>query len=73
MATQQDLDNINAVLASAARSVTMGDATVIYNTGDTLLRLRDDIQKQLNAEAEAARPTRRSRQTYIYQSGRGYD
>lgn len=68
--TQTDIDNLNAAIASGARSVTLGGQTVIYNTTDSLIKARDDLRNELWAQARASR---RQRQTYAYQNGRGYD
>lgn len=77
MATQEEIDalkvslaTLNACITSGVRSATLGGQTVTYNTTTSLIAARDDVQKQLNA---AVATTRRSRQTYLYQSGRGYD
>lgn len=67
--TQQDINALNAAIASGARSVTLGGQTLIYNTPDSLIKARDDLQKQLQATTGKRRP----RQTYAYQAGRGYD
>lgn len=67
--TQQDINALNAAIASGARSVTLGGQTLIYNTTDSLIKARDDLQKQLQATTGKRRP----RQTYAYQAGRGYD
>ena len=74
MATESELqaqvDALNRAIASGARSVTLGGQTLIYNTSDSLIKARNDLQGQL----VALRATkRRSRQTYLFQAGRGYD
>lgn len=66
---QSDIDNLNAAIASGARSVTVGGQTLIYNTSTSLIEARNDLQKQLNAQNQAAR---RPKQTYLFQNGRGY-
>lgn len=68
--TQADIDNLNAAIASGARSVTLGGQTVIYNTTESLIKARDDLVKQLPA---APGITPRPRQTYAYYGGRGYN
>lgn len=68
--TQTDIDNLNAAIASGTRSVTLGGQTVIYNTTASLIEARNNLRKEL---AEQNRTTRRARQTYAYQNGRGYD
>ena len=67
--TQADIDNLNAAIASGARSVTLGGQTLILNTGESLIKMRDDLVKQLAAQNPAQRP----RQSYAYYAGRGYD
>lgn len=68
--TQQDIDKLTAAIVTGARSVTLDGQSVIYNTGTVLM----DTRARLQAELDAANATkRRNRQTYAYQSGRGYD
>ena len=67
--TQLDIDNLNAAIASGARSATVGGQTLIYNTTTSLIEARNDLQKQLNAQNQV---TRRPRQTLLFQNGRGY-
>ena len=67
--TQADIDNLNAAIASGARSVTLGGQTLILNTGESLIKMRDDLVKQLAAQ----NPVQRPRQSYAYYAGRGYD
>lgn len=68
--TQADIDNLNAAIASGARSVTLGGQTLIYNTTESLIKARDDMAKQLAAQTAAAQ---RPRQSYAFYAGRGYD
>lgn len=70
--TQQDLDKLNAAIAAGVRSVTNGGQTVIYNTTESLIQARDDMQKQLTAQNAQASGKRRRKQTYLVQSDRGY-
>lgn len=70
MVTQLDIDNLNAAIASGARSATIGGQTITYNTTASLIIARDDMIKQLNAQSATKR---RSKQTYLFQNGRGYD
>lgn len=71
--TQADIDALNTAIKSGARSVTIGGQTVIYNTSQSLIEARNDLQTQLNTQNAAANGTRRSKQTMLYQSGRGYN
>lgn len=70
--TQQDIDNLNAAIAKGVRSVTIGGQTVLYNTTESLIKARNDLQAQLNATA-AQVASRRNRQTRAYYAGRGDD
>lgn len=68
MATlQEQIAELDAKIASGTRSVTDADQTVTLNTTDSLLRARQFLQGQLDAQAGA----KRLRTTYTYQSGRG--
>ena len=68
--TQLDIDSLNAAIAAGTRSVTLGSQTIVYNTTASLIQARDNLRKELAAQNRA---TRRARQTYAYQNGRGYD
>jgi hypothetical protein len=70
--TQSDIDKLNAAIASGTRSVTIGGQTVIYNTTESLIKARNDMQTQLNAQNAATTGKRRPKQSLLYQSGRGY-
>lgn len=59
------LELLNNAIARGVRSVTIGGQTVIYNTTDSLVKARDDVQKQLNG----LKP-RRSSLIQLYQSNR---
>lgn len=63
---------LNKAIASGARSVTLGGQTIIYNTTESLIKARDDMQKQLNATQALQSGTKRSKQTYAVFSGRDY-
>lgn len=67
---QAQIDTLNKAIASGTRSVTLGGQTIINNTTDSLIRARDDRLRELNALRATKR---RSRQTYLFQAGRGYD
>ena len=70
--TQQDIDNLNAAIAKGVRSVTIGGQTVIYNTTESLIRARNDMQAQFNAQNAQTTGKRRPKQTYLVHAGRGY-
>lgn len=72
--TQADLDALNAAIASGEKQVALGAQQVTYRSIAELIAARNDMQDQLNAQnAEAAGTPRKSRQTRLYQAGRGYD
>jgi hypothetical protein len=71
--TQSDIDNLNAAIAKGVRSVTIGGQTVIYGTPESLIKARNDMQTQLNAQTAATTKVRKPKQSYMYQSGRGYN
>lgn len=62
--------SLNDAIVSGVRSATVGGQTVTYNTIAELRKARDDFQNQLNALTGRGR---RSKQTYGYYGGRGYD
>lgn len=68
-ALKADLATLNGMLVSGVRSATVGGQTVIYNTTDSLMKARDDVQRRLGA-GTATEP--RPRQTYALYAGRGY-
>ncbi len=68
--SQADIDNIDRLIASGVRSVTNADTTVINNTTESLMKARANLVALLNAQNAAV--SNRPRQTYAYQSGRGY-
>ncbi|WP_315127220.1 hypothetical protein [Comamonas antarctica] len=67
------IKSLNKAIAVGARSVTLGSQTVIYNTTESLIMARDDMQKQLNAALSSAPgSTRVSRQAYAVYGGRDF-
>jgi hypothetical protein len=71
--TQADIDALNAAIASGARSVTLGEQTVIYNTTESLIKARNDMRNELLAQQAVSAGKYRGRQTYVQFNGRGYD
>ncbi len=69
-ALQADLQSLNVAIRSGVRSVNVGGQTVIYNTTDSLIKARDDVQNTLNAGL-GVEP--RPRQSYAVYAGRGYE
>lgn len=69
--TQDDIDELNAAIAAGVRQVTIGGQTVTYNTTESLIKARDDLQRVLNANKTPS--ARRSRRTIAYHGGRGFE
>lgn len=74
-ALRADMASLNAAITAGARSVTLGGQTILYNTTESLIKARNDVQGRLNACLAADTPTsqKRSKQAYSYYAGRGYD
>ena len=73
MATTQDqVDDLNAAIDSGVRSVTIGGETTILNTGDSLIRARDDAERRRIEDAEKAAGRKRRPVTLLHYAGRGY-
>lgn len=72
MVTQAHIDALNAAIARGARSVTIGGQTVVYNTTESLIKARDDMQKQLNQQNAVSTGKRRPKQMVLFQSGKGF-
>ena len=73
--TQADIDALNRAIADGVRQVTINGQTTTYNTTDSLIRARNDLQAQLNLETAAAPDSTvkmRPKQTYLQYGGRGY-
>jgi hypothetical protein len=71
--TQADIDALNNAIKAGVRSVTIGGQTVIYNTTESLIKARNDMQTTLNAQNAQAAGTRRHKQMVLVQSSRGYE
>lgn len=63
---------LNKAIATGARSVTLGGQTVIYNTTESLIKARNDMQAQLAAAERANNKVKPSRQNYIVYGGRDF-
>jgi hypothetical protein len=56
--TQSQLDTLEAAIASGTLEVRTGDKSVRYHSLDEMIKLRDVIRNQLNADAQT--PTSRA-------------
>lgn len=70
--TQADIDNLNAAIASGARQVTIGGQTILYQTTESMIKARQDLEAQMRKEQDALAGKKRSKQTLAYYAGRGY-
>lgn len=71
--SQADLDALNAAIASGEKQVALGAQQVTYRSISELIAARNDLKAQLDAQtADDAGTPRKSRQTRLYQAGRGY-
>jgi hypothetical protein len=70
--TQDHIDALNQAIADGVRQVTIADQTTTYNTTDSLIRARDDLQRQLNAQQARETGRRPSTRTKLVFGGRGY-
>jgi hypothetical protein len=68
---EENLSALNQAIADGVRSVTVGGQTTIYNTTDSLIRARNDLKDQINAEA-ARNGAPVPKLNYLYYAGRGY-
>lgn len=66
-ALRAQLTALNDAIAAGVRQVTHGDRTVTYNTTDSLLRARDDLERRL---AKKISGSAYPRQTRLYHAGR---
>lgn len=68
-----DLAALNSAIASGEKQVALGAQQVTYRSIAELITARNDAQARLNAAtAEFGGVQTKSRQTRLYQSGRGY-
>jgi hypothetical protein len=70
--TQQDIDALNAAIASGERVVVLQGQSVTYRSIDDLIKARNDLKQQMQDDALALAGRRRVKRAYAYYSGRGY-
>jgi hypothetical protein len=70
--SQDDIDALNAALASGERLVRHGEKTVEYRSVDEILKARNDLVAQQQREL-GQRTGPLTRTTRIYHAGRGFD
>jgi hypothetical protein len=70
--TLDQIEALNQAISDGVRQVTLNGQTVTYNTSDSLIRARDDLQTRYNREQETATGTRRNKRVLLQYAGRGY-
>jgi hypothetical protein len=70
--TQDDIDALNAAIASGERVVVLNGQSVTYRSIDDLIKARNDLKQQMQDEALALAGRPRVKRAYAYYSGRGY-
>ena len=70
--TQDDIDALNQAIADGVRQVSIQGQTTVFNTTDSLIKARDDLQDQLNEQELRAAGKRPSKRTMLLYGGRGY-
>ena len=66
------VEALNKAIARGARSVTLGGQTIIYNTTESLIKARNDMQAQLSAAERQVAAVKASRQNYAVYGGRDF-
>lgn len=70
--TQEQIDALNQAISDGVRQVTLQGQTTVYNTTDSLIKARDDMQREFNLQETRAAGKRPSQRTMLYYGGRGY-
>lgn len=70
--TTQDIDNLNAAIASGERVVVLNGQSVTFRSIDDLIKARTDLRNELAMQTNAAAGTVRPARTHLYYAGRGY-
>jgi len=69
--SQADVDAITEAIAAGEKSVTFNGKTVVYRSIDELIRARDVLVRDLQAQGGGDAPMR-PRQVRLYHGGRGF-
>lgn len=71
--SQSDIDELNAAIAVGERLVRKADGTTVeYRSVADLIRARDDLRAELEAQTSATTGRARVRAVRLYHAGRGY-
>jgi len=66
--TQEQIDALNAAIASGERQISNGSQQVTYRPISDLIKARDDLQTQFDQQNGVQRP----KQYRMYHAGKGY-
>ena len=70
--TLQDIDALNAAIASGERMVTLQGQSVTYRSIPDLIQARNDLVQQMQDQAAQASGKRRVKRLQAYYAGRGF-
>jgi hypothetical protein len=73
MALADDLAALNHAIALGVRQVVIAGESTLFNTTESLIKARNDVQERINAENARTAERRPSRITLLQYRGRGYN
>jgi hypothetical protein len=73
MALQDDLEALNSAIALGVRQVVIAGESTLFNTTESLIKARNDVQARINAEQARTAARRPSPITLLQYRGRGYN
>lgn len=71
-AKKTQLAALNTMIRDGVRQVTIGAQTITYNTTDSLIRARNDLATEIQADEAELAGQRMRRRTLAHYGGRGY-
>jgi hypothetical protein len=71
--SQSDIDALNAAIATGEKQVVLDGQSITYRSITDLREARNDLQEQLNRDAQIAAGKRKPKRVSLYYSGRGYN
>lgn len=70
--SQQDIDALNAAIASGERMVVLNGQSVTYRSIGDLIQARNDLRNEMAIQNLAANGVVRPKRKLAYHAGRGY-
>ena len=71
--SQLDIDALNAAIATGEKQVVLDGQSITYRSITDLREARNDLQEQLNRDAQIAAGKRKPKRVGLYYAGRGYN